>query len=1232
MYTSLLKNLIYCFIVITISFTSLKAQNISFTTDVSQGCNSLNVNFTNTSNLGSYDPLALRFIWYFGDGTQDTGLHANHFYSYAGDFFPFLSVEDTNGFYIGSFSSQIKVKGINFVSPWSGNSYCPNQTVHFEVGANYPLDSVLWNFGDGNTGQNIVDYTYADTGMYNYTAFVFGECGVDTMYGTISVYPGPIPFVFIMADALEGCVGDEITFSTFNPSAQHVWSFSNGSSSNASAPSVVLDSSNLEVTLALTVCGSTGYDTLIIQVKDSLFPNIFNYNISPQTTCPEENVFFNGYAVGQYTWNLGDGTVVTNDDFIYQYQDTGTYIVKLKIENGCGFSDSTSMPVQIQYNSFNTPFTNIQFDVDNSFMLDTLRICPGGTVGFINNSWANGSSSTQQWSFGDGTFSSMDEPSHTFDSAGFFAVSFMLTNNCGGTATATKYVFVDTTIQPMDNLSAIPFSICPNENVFFFVDGERENGNTYSIWFGDGDSLIGVPAENPALIVNVTDIHTYSDTGLFNYIFTATNACGNTKTQTGQIFVSDSNATPMYFVFAEADSGQACPGDLVPFFAAGGTSFVWNWGDGTPNDSIQNPMHAFDTVGYYQPSVTITNSCGQDSTITLDFYTGSNNFPNSWFFVNGFHHCAGDSVEFSPNNVRPGNVYTWNFGDGTTSNEVEPKHAYTAGGFYNVQLTVSNGCGASSSMNGVSIVNIGVHANDAQITPSSCVLNTGSITNIQVNDPSFNTPYAYAWYDANNSLISTTQNVFNLGVGTYTLVVTSNSGCMSPPVSFNVPSVSAPTPPTFNGSLSACLNDYFDFEIISDSGAMVTWYSDAALTDSIYGDSVWAFIANTANTFYVTQSVNGCESFPTTITTQVSPIYAVNNPQTICDGGFYIINGNTYTMAGTYVDTFFTANNCDSVVTTVLSVNQVYAVNNPQTICDGGFYIINGNTYTTAGTYVDTFFTANNCDSVVTTVLSVNQVYAVNNPQTICDGGFYIINGNTYTMAGTYVDTFFTANNCDSVVTTLLTVNPSYLINNSANICNGGIIIIGGNMYSVAGTYVDSFLTSSGCDSILITELTVYTIDTNVSVVSETATAAMSGATYQWVYCDSAYTPISGETNQSYTATSDGNYAVIISSNGCNEISGCHFIDVLSTDVGSLLDHLISVFPNPTSDVLNISYKQWNGPVSVSLTDIQGRNVYRQVFSKEQNIQIDLSQYSKGVYSLNVEINQEQATWNIVLQ
>jgi PKD repeat protein len=91
----------------------------------------------------------------------------------------------------------------------------------------------------------------------------------------------------------------------------------------------------------------------------------------------------------------------------------------------------------------------------------------------------------------------------------------------------------------------------------------------------------------------------------------------------------------------------------------------------------------------------------------------------------------------------------------------------------------------------------------------------------------------------------------------------------------------------------------------------------------------------------------------------------------------------------------------------------------------------------------------------------------------------------------------------------------------------------------------------------------------SVSLVNHTISATLSTAdNYQWVDCNNGNSPISGATSQSFTATSNGNYAVEITVGNCTETSPCTLIQ----DVGlnELVSNLISIYPNPVNENLMI--------------------------------------------------------------
>ena len=217
---------------------------------------------------------------------------------------------------------------------------------------------------------------------------------------------------------------------------------------------------------------------------------------------------------------------------------------------------------------------------------------------------------------------------------------------------------------------------------------------------------------------------------------------------------------------------------------------------------------------------------------------------------------------------------------------------------------------------------------------------------------------------------------------------------------------------------------------------------------------------------------SGCDSIVST-NLSVNPVKQITLNPIICQGEVYIVGTHSYDNTGLYIDTLSTYLGCDSIVTTNLLVNLVYNNIVNKTICQGQTYQVGYNIYTTTGTYVDNLTTLHGCDSNITTNLTVNPTYNINVIKLICQGQTYQVGSNVYTIAGTYIDSLNTYQGCDSIITTNLNINPIYTFTVNKTICQGQTYQVGFHIYTITGTYVDSLTTYLSCDSIITTNLTV---------------------------------------------------------------------------------------------------------------------------------------------------------------
>jgi len=220
------------------------------------------------------------------------------------------------------------------------------------------------------------------------------------------------------------------------------------------------------------------------------------------------------------------------------------------------------------------------------------------------------------------------------------------------------------------------------------------------------------------------------------------------------------------------------------------------------------------------------------------------------------------------------------------------------------------------------------------------------------------------------------------------------------------------------------------------------------------------------------QTTSGCDSI---IILNLSVLQSITQTvaDTICSGGSYTFGNQTLTQSGTYQDTLQTASGCDSIVVLNLNVLQSITKNIADTICSGGSYTFGNQTLTQSGTYQDTLQMASSCDSIIILNLSVLQNITQNITDTICSGGSYTFGNQNLTQSGTYQDTLQTTSGCDSIVVLNLSVLQNITQNITDTICSGANYTFGNQTLTQSGIYQDTLQTTSGCNSIVILNLTV---------------------------------------------------------------------------------------------------------------------------------------------------------------
>ncbi|MBL4703963.1 MAG: T9SS type A sorting domain-containing protein [Flavobacteriales bacterium] len=299
-----------------------------------------------------------------------------------------------------------------------------------------------------------------------------------------------------------------------------------------------------------------------------------------------------------------------------------------------------------------------------------------------------------------------------------------------------------------------------------------------------------------------------------------------------------------------------------------------------------------------------------------------------------------------------------------------------------------------------------------------------------------------------------------------------------------------------------------------------------------------------------------------------------------------------------------------------------YTVNQTLVECNGVSVNVGTNTYNTTGIYTDVLTSAfTGCDSTVITDLTILAPITGTQTLTVCDGNSVVVGTSTYNTTGIYTDVLTSSAGCDSTVITDLTMMLAVSSTQTLNECAGFSITVGTSNYNSTGIYTDVLTSAQGCDSTVTTDLTINSIDNTTATTGNTITANLTGASYVWLDCDNGNSAIAGETNQSYSPALNGNYAVIVDNGACSDTSAC----VLITSVGITEMNTVkfNLFPNPAINVLHVQVSDGLTGYKINVFNVFGQQVYATTVETSLT-SVNISSLANGIYM--VEITNEKSS------
>jgi gliding motility-associated-like protein len=410
---------------LTYYYTSLSLPIANFT------ANDTCVNFPIQFIDSSYSNI-VTWNWDFGNGNTSNQQNPIYTYSTSGTYNVQLIVTNNTG------CSDTIVKPLTICSgqgaEFSWINACVNQAVVFTdlstVSTGDTIVSWLWDFDDGNLSslQN-PQHPYGSSGTYNVRLTITYSSGqIVNVIHTITVYDNPIAN-FTFNTPCEGNATNFTDQSQVNIAAW-AWGFGDGNTSAQQSPSYIYATAG-SFTAQLIVTNNNGcVDTVNQTVDINPKPDVSFDSL--QSGCAPLSVQLSGNSnstIVSWDWDLGNGTTSTNQNTNLTYNDVGSYDVSLTVidNNGC-----SNILTQNNYiNVYPNPIADFNSTPDEVDEYDP-------TIYFADLSQNN--ITIWNWSFGDGSTSTTQNPSNVYDGAGEYLVSLYVENIYGCSSQIEKLV------------------------------------------------------------------------------------------------------------------------------------------------------------------------------------------------------------------------------------------------------------------------------------------------------------------------------------------------------------------------------------------------------------------------------------------------------------------------------------------------------------------------------------------------------------------------------------------------------------------------------------------------------------------------------------------------------------------------------------------------------------------------------------------------------------------------
>ncbi len=478
--------------------------------------------------------------WDFGDGYTDIVQNPSHTYDNTGVYTVTLTVTGVNSCENTTVQNitVVNVPGLDFT--WSPACFGePIQFTLLDPPTDIPaIESIYWDFGDGNTSTllNPAHY-YADTGTYFVYCSITDTLGdSNSLTKRLVVSPPPEADFDVTGQA---CYNNPVQFTDLSTTlngeiVEWYWDFGDGTDTiifagqNPDVSHIYTSVDTFNVVLSVT--DSAGCTDTSEQIVTTIYsPDadfMYEYNCYDDTVYFTSLSYSSGGYVSSWLWNFGDTLSGANDTSTLQHPAhlftlPGDYNVELTAtdNNGCYSIATTTISL------FPEP---VEFSWENTCFGDETQFIVNDTITNI------GDIITWEWSFGDGSSSTSQNPVHTYDSTGAFVVTLSVetTNGCTGNKSHIVNIYDNPDVEIITPAQG------PIINIPYQFNSNTSTDVITWMWdFGDGNTS---STQNP--------VNTYNTIQSFNVSLDVANNhnCHSTDSTIVEViyppFFPDSNA------------------------------------------------------------------------------------------------------------------------------------------------------------------------------------------------------------------------------------------------------------------------------------------------------------------------------------------------------------------------------------------------------------------------------------------------------------------------------------------------------------------------------------------------------------------------------------------------------------------------------------------------------------------------------------------------------------------